>query len=111
MSTKTKKKKSRGESTQLVRVKNALLKHEANSPAMAVSLKELGFSEKKFKRHLELLEAEKIIKREGDGNRARYWIKYDKLKPKKKSNMKSFMILWFGMIIFLFLVFIVLGST
>ena len=106
MSTKTKKNKSRGESTQLVRVKNALLKHEAYSPDMALSLKDLGFPEKKFKRHVELLEDQKIIRREGVGNRARYWIRHDKIRPKKSSNMKSFMVLWFGMIIVMFMVFI-----
>lgn len=110
MSKKDKKKKGQAESTNLTRIIKRLEKYEAFSPETAKSMKELGLTDtKKFERHLELLEAQGKIKREGKGDSIKIWANKDKIKKKKSSNTNTFMIFWLGStLVIFFIVFVVL---
>lgn len=96
MSQKNKKKKGQAESTNKTRLLNRLQKFGAYSPETAKAFKELGLNDfKKFDRHIELLESEGTIKTEGKGENMKIWANKDKIKPKKKSDNSSFLLIWF----------------
>ena len=111
MSKKKKKKKGQAESSNKTRILLRLQKYQAFSPQTAKSMKELGFTDsKKFERHLEALEGDKIIKREGTSDNVRYWANKDKIKPKSTSNTTIFILFWLGSTVVIFLlVFILFG--
>ena len=109
MSKKNKKKKGKAESSNKTRILLRLQKYQAFSPQTAKSMKELGFADtKKFERHLEVLESDKIIKREESGDTVRYWANKDKIKPKKTSNTTLFILFWLGSTVVIFLIIYVL---
>ncbi len=97
MAKKDKKKKGKAESSKKTLIIKRLQKLEAFTPDTAKSLKELGFSDsKRYERHLEALEGDKIIKKEGSLDNTKYWVNKDKIKPKGSSNTSMFLIFWLG---------------
>lgn len=105
MSQKKKKKKAQSESSKKTVILNRLQKFEAFSADNAKSLKELGINDpKRYERHLEALEGDKIIKKEGSTDNARYWAVKDKLKPKKSSNTNMFILFWLGSTVIIFII-------
>ena len=109
MSQKSKKKKGKAESSNKMKILLRLQKYEAFSPERAKSLKELGLTDtKKYERHLEILEAEGIIKKETKTDNPRFWVIKDKIKKKSKSNSTTFFIFWFGSTFVLLFIFLVL---
>ena len=104
MSQKKKKKKAQSESSKKTVILNKLQRFEAFSPDSAKTLKELGINDpKRYERHLEALEGDKIIKKEGSTDNARYWAVKDKIKPKKSSNTPMFIFFWLGSTVIIFL--------
>ncbi|MHA2365409.1 MAG: hypothetical protein ACXAC7_15735 [Candidatus Hodarchaeales archaeon] len=106
MSYKPKKKESKSEPANKTRIKLRLQKYQAYSPEKAMTLKELGLAEKRFKKHIETLIAENFIKKEGKSEHVRYWIRPDKIQSKKSSNTSSFLFLWISMVFVLLIIFI-----
>ena len=110
MSKKDKKKKGKAESSNKTRILKRLQKFEAFSSETAKSMKELGLTDmKKFDRHLDLLEAEGKIKRDGKGDSQKIWANKDKINKKNSSSANNFMIFWLGStLVIFFIVFVIL---
>lgn len=106
MSGKAKKgKKHKSQPANRTRVILKLQKHGALSQETAMTLKELGLGDhKRFGQHLEVLEADKVIKSEGSGENARYWLQKGKAESKKEGGTSSFLFFWLTSTVVLFVV-------
>jgi predicted HTH transcriptional regulator len=92
---KKKIKKSEAEPVNKTRLLLKLKKMKAFNAESALSLRELGFPDKKkYEKHLDLLESEKKVKKIGSHGSYKYWAVRNKVESNKKGKNTSFLVIW-----------------
>ena len=91
---KKKGKKSQAESVNKTRIIMRLKKLNCFDESSAMSLRELGFTDrKKYEKHLEVLEDEGKLKKSKISGNYKYWVKREK-RNKKNNNITQQFIIW-----------------